>query len=70
MLNGVLAESIIDYICAECTEAEQEIFILRHFHEMNLAEVAEVTSQPLTNIHRVLTKLTDRVQERFSSLTG
>lgn len=70
VLNLVLAENITDFVSNECTAEEQEIFTLRHFHEMNLADIAEVTGQPLTNIHRVLGGITTRVEERFSSLAG
>jgi RNA polymerase sigma factor (sigma-70 family) len=70
VLNGMLAESISAYVANECTPSEQELFVLRHFHEMNLAEIAEVTGQATTNVHRVLNGITDRVQARFSSLTG
>lgn len=69
-LNGMLADSIATYVANECTPSEQELFVLRHFHEMNLADIAEVTGQATTNVHRVLNGITDRVQSRFSSLTG
>lgn len=70
VLNLVLAENITQYVTRECTTEEQEIFVLRHYHEMNLTDIAEVTGQPLTNIHRVLAAITGRVEERFSSLAG
>jgi RNA polymerase sigma factor (sigma-70 family) len=70
VLNGVLAESITDFIIRECTADEQEIFALRHFHEMNLADISEVVGQPLSNVHRVLDALTERVEKRYSNLSG
>lgn len=70
VLNGVLAESITEYIRQEFTPFMQEVFVLRHFHEMNLAEIAEVTELPLTSVHRLLTAITDRVQQRYESLAG
>jgi len=70
VLDQVLAESISEFVNTECTKDEQEIFVLRHFHEMNLSDIAELTNQPLTNIHRVLAGITSRVESKFSSLLG
>jgi DNA-directed RNA polymerase specialized sigma24 family protein len=66
----VLADTIIRFIRGHCSESEQEIFILRHYHQMNLTDIAEATNQSLTNVHRVLAVLTQRVKERFSGLAG
>lgn len=70
VLDGVLAQSITEYIRREFSEPMQEIFILRHYHEMNLAEIAEVTELPVTSIHRMLGNITADVQTRFFSHTG
>ncbi len=70
VLDGVLAQSITAHIRREFSEAMQEIFILRHYHEMNLAEIAEVTELPVTSIHRMLGNITAEVQSRFFSATG
>lgn len=70
LLNGILADNISDYVASECTPGEQEVFVLRHYHEMNLADIAQVTGQALTNVHRILATVTDRVQTRFSGIAG
>lgn len=70
VLNDVLADSITDFIIRECTADEQEIFALRHFHEMNLADISDVVGQPLSNVHRVLDAITERVERRYSNPTG
>src|SRR5262249_9546666 len=64
LLNHMLAERITTYVHKECTPEEQEIFILRHYHEMNLMDIAEVTGKALTSIHRVLESITNRVENR------
>jgi RNA polymerase sigma factor (sigma-70 family) len=70
LLSSILADRISDYVATECTMAEQEIFVLRHYHEMNLSDIADVTGQALTNVHRILAAITDRVQTRFSGIAG
>lgn len=70
VLNGVLADNITEFICRQCTAEEQEIFALRHFHEMGLSDIAEVVDQPLSNVHRVLEAITHRVERRYCSLMG
>jgi len=70
VLDGVLARDITAHIRREFSEPMQEIFVLRHYHEMNLAEIAEVTDLPVTTVHRMLSKITAEVQTRFSSASG
>lgn len=70
VLDKILADNITNHIRSEFTEIMQEIFVLRHYHEMNLTDIATVTELPITTVHRLLEKITDQVQERFSSASG
>lgn len=70
ILNGLLMDQILNFVQDQYTQSMQEIFILRHMHEMNLAEIAEVTELPLTTVHRLLEKITNDVQQRFCSKSG
>ncbi|HNL55611.1 MAG: sigma-70 family RNA polymerase sigma factor [Turneriella sp.] len=70
ILNGVLADDILSFIRINYASSVIEVFILRHIHEMNLAEIAEVTGLPMTTIHRLLEKITNDVQHKFCSASG
>ena len=70
VLNGMLAENVTDFIRREFTPILQEIFILRHFHELNLAEIAEIIQIPTTSVHRMLASVTNQVQQKFAGIGG
>lgn len=62
--------SINDYVERDTTALEYEIFVLRHFHELNLAEIASIVDQPLTNVHRILTGLTGKIRRIYGPSDG
>ena len=69
VLSAVLLQSIDEYVARDTTAQEYEIFVLRHFHELNLSEIPTVVDQPLTNVHRILSGLTGKIRRLYGSST-
>ena len=67
VLDEMMLQQVFDYIENTFTEKEKMIFQLRHIHNLDLKEIAEVSGLYFTTVSKILTRLSKQVAAHFKN---
>jgi RNA polymerase sigma factor (sigma-70 family) len=65
LLNSALIDDVLNFVEAEFSADEKNIFELKILQSMSLAEVAEIMDVHASTITRILQRLCNKIAERF-----
>ena len=66
ILDRAMIDSVLEWVAANLSETEQQIFELKILRGLSLTEVGEIMSCHASTISRILSAITQQITERFA----